>query len=161
MTKIQPTVKKKLIWLLLGFFTLIFGFWLGLFVGVKVQPRSVLMLNKCQKNCLQMNEILGLVGSVGIELNGQKILSQKENDSCFSIKMPLTELKTHYVLIPKKDIRDLGDMSEENLEIVKSCIKIATEYIQEEKLTSYQFTSNGPDYQHVRYLHFHIKSVKE
>ena len=51
-------------------------------------------------------------------MNGQKILSQKENDSCFSIKMPLTELKTHYVLIPKKDIRDLGDMSEENLEIV-------------------------------------------
>jgi diadenosine tetraphosphate (Ap4A) HIT family hydrolase len=44
--------------------------------------------------------------------------------------------------------------------IINNCIKIVTEHIQEEGLEDYQFTSNGAGYQDVRYLHFHIKSVK-
>ena len=138
-----------------------FIFWLGLVVGMKVQPRSILSLNKCQSNCFDSNEVAGLVGSIGIELGLEKPFVQKENDSCFSLKIPTSQPKVHYVIIPKKDIQDIGDIQSEDLPVVSECLKIAIEHINEEGMETYQFTSNGPNYQNVRYLHFHLKSLKE
>ena len=147
------------------FFTIIislgFAFWLGLYVGMDVQPRSFISLNKCEENCLKSNEITGLVGAIGVELQGQKLLAVKENDNCFSLKIPTNKLKTHYTIVPKQDIKDLGDLSSSENQIILDCFAIISEHIKEDNLQEYQITSNGPDYQHVRYLHFHIKSIKK
>jgi Holliday junction resolvasome RuvABC ATP-dependent DNA helicase subunit len=47
------------------------------------------------------------------------------------------------------------------MNIINDCLKIVREHISQEKLENYQLTSNGLDYQHVRYLHFHLKSEKK
>lgn len=161
MFKFFGSTKTLILASILTIFTLSFVFWAGLVIGQKVQPRSVFALNKCEKNCWSQNEITGLIGSIGVELGGQKVMAVKENDTCFSIKIPFTQLKTHYTIIPKKDIQDIGQIKDEEMPIVNDCLKIVREHISEENLQEYQLTSNGPDYQHVRYLHFHLKSVKE
>ncbi|MEI6729002.1 MAG: HIT domain-containing protein [bacterium] len=156
-TKISLRLKVALI----GCFLLVvlLTFWLGLYIGMKTQPRSLISLNKCQKNCLNIEEAAGLVGSVGISLNGQKPFVLKENDSCFSIKMPFSKAKYHYVIIPKKDIKDLGDLAKEDSNIIQGCVDIAIEHIQQEKLENYYFKTNGPQLQDVRYLHFHLTTI--
>src|SRR5919199_621023 len=102
----KPT-KNQILLSVLGILLISCSFWLGLIIGMKVQPRSVISINKCQDRCWSTNEITGLVGSIGIELNGQKVFAVKENDNCFSIKRPLNGLKTNYTIIPKKDIKDI------------------------------------------------------
>jgi hypothetical protein len=67
----EPTKKSFLI-VVIAILASSFTFWLGFFVRAKIQPRSVLMLNKCQDRCWSANEITGLIGSIGIELGGQK-----------------------------------------------------------------------------------------
>lgn len=155
----QPLLNKPRILIIFATILLVFFvFWLGLYIGMKTQPRSFISLNKCQKNCLNIEEVAGLVGSVGINLNGQKPFVLKENDNCFSIKMPRSTAKLHYVLIPKTDIKDLGDLTNEDSKVVQDCINLAIEHIQAEKLENYYFRTNGPERQDVRYLHFHLET---
>jgi hypothetical protein len=152
------TLKAKVAFVGSFLFIVILTFWFGLYLGMKTQPRSLIALNKCQKNCLNVEEVAGLVGSVGISLNGQKPFVFKENDNCFSIKMPRSIAKLHYVIIPKTDIKDLGDLKDTDSKVVQDCINIAIEHIQQERLENYYFRTNGPERQDVRYLHFHLET---
>jgi hypothetical protein len=153
-------LKFKLGVIVLTIIVISFIFYFGILVGMKVQPRSILSLNKCQENCWEMNEVAGLISSIGISMGVQKIVLDTENDTCFSIKMPTESPKKYYVIVPKQDIKDISDLDESKLSVVDSCLKIIQEIIIKEKMETCQLTTNGPNYQHIRYLHFHLKSLE-
>ena len=147
--------KSKLILLLSAAFAV--GIVLGGYLFARTQPRSVLTLSRCNGTCLQANELLGLMASVGIERFSSVIPKViKETDKTIVIVHPLPEARLHYLIIPKKDIKNLGELSDGDNEYLIDMFKVTQEVIREQKLTGYKLFSNGPAYQSMTYLHFHL-----
>ncbi|MBU4350985.1 HIT domain-containing protein [Candidatus Parcubacteria bacterium] len=148
-------MNKKII--LFSIITLIVGIVIGGYLFRDVQPRSFLAVDYCDENCLNPNELLGLIGSVGIQkLPGLIPLIVKETDKTIVMDSPVHEATIHYVIIPKKDIKDIGDISEEDKGYLIDAYAIIGQIIREEKLEKYKIYTNGPSYQTVNYLHFHL-----
>ena len=122
----------------------------------KSQPRSLLALHPCQ-SCMAPKDMLGLLASAGIQrfstLMPFKIC---ETDKTIAIKWPFSRDQLHYVIIPKKDIKDIGQISEEDIVYLRDAFSVARGIIEKEKLSKYQFYTNGPALQDVTYLHFHL-----
>jgi hypothetical protein len=97
---------------LLLLITLVTGIILGGYLFSNTRPRSVLALNKCAGTCLQSKELLGLLTSVGIQ-NFPSLLPSvvKETDKTIVIEHPNPQARIHYLLIPKRDIKNLGELS--------------------------------------------------
>jgi histidine triad (HIT) family protein len=116
-------------------------------------------IKKCEENCLKSNELLGLVGSIGIKLDQipDVIL---ETDKTLVINYPNPVDPIHYVIIPKKDIKSIEDVSEEDAPYIMDAIAVNRELVKREGLTKYKFMTNGPGYQEVAYLHFHLTGKK-
>lgn len=147
--------KLKLTVLLLS--TLVIGVILGGYLFSKTQPRSFLALNKCNGTCLQANEVLGLLTSVGIQKFPSLVPSVvKETDKIIVIEHPSPQARLHYLLFPKRDIKNLGELSDADAEYVSDALKVAREIIKEKNLSDYRLTTNGPGYQGVTYMHFHL-----
>ena len=122
-----------------------------------VQPRSFLVIDSCNGNCLNPNELLGLIGSVFVQkLPDLMPLVVKETDKTIVIDSPIHQAPIHYVIIPKKDIKDVSDISESDREYLVDAYAVIGQIIREEKLTQYKVYTNGPYYQTVTYLHFHL-----
>ena len=120
------------------------------------RPRSFLAFNRCEK-CLGTTELIGLMASVGIQKTGGAIpFKVMETDKTIVIRHPLSKMRIHYVIIPKKDIRDVGDLSAEDTDYLIDMYAVATELIRKERLSRYRLYTNGPGYQAVGYLHFHL-----
>jgi len=133
------------------------GIVVGGYLFRDVQPRSFLKIDACDKNCLNPNELLGLIGSVGIQnLPDLMPFVVKETDKTVAIDSPVHEAPIHYVIIPKKDIKDAGDISESDKEYLADAYAVIGQIIREENLTKYKIYTNGPYYQTVTYLHFHL-----
>jgi hypothetical protein len=137
---------------------------LFLFVGIMIggylfsqsQPRSLLALNQCQ-NCLRPNDLAGLLASVGIQkLPGMVPFTVFETDKTIAIKLPLQKQHFHYVIIPKKDIKNIGELSETDDPYLIDAHLVARQIIEKDKLYKYRFYTNGPGFQNVTYLHFHL-----
>lgn len=136
---------------------LLIGFMLGAYMFARTQPRSFLALNNCDGKCLQANDLLGLIASVGLQRFGlfaPKVI--KETDKTIAIEHPSPEARNHYLIIPKRDMKDIADMSDDDREYLTDALKVAGEIIREKKLTNYRLITNGPGYQAVTYLHFHL-----
>ena len=147
--------KRKLVPLLLV--ALVVGVILGGYLFSDTRPRSVLALNKCAGTCLQSNELLGLIASVGIQRFPSFVPSVvKETDKTIVIEHPEPHARIHYLVIPKRDIKNLGEVSDADGEYLLDAFKVAQEIIKEKNLTDYRFTTNGPGYQNVTYMHFHL-----
>ncbi len=145
---------KKAIILLIIF---VVGIMAGGYLFRDVQPRSFLKIDDCDKNCLNPNELLGLIGSVGIQNLPDSIpFVVKETDKTIVIDSPIQEAPIHYVIIPKKDIKDVSDISETDREYLLDAYAVIGEIIREENLRQYKIYTNGPYYQTVTYLHFHL-----
>ena len=113
-------------------------------------------INRCQ-NCLTHEDLLGLIASVGI----QKFPSLMpfvvfETDKTVVIKLPFSSHRIHYVIIPKKDIKNIGEISEADTQYLTDVFFVARWIIEQEKLSEYRFYTNGPGSQDVTYLHFHL-----
>lgn len=147
---------RKIITLLV---VLVIGFVSGVYVSQHIQPRQFIQIKNCQNNCFKSNELLGLLGSIGIKLDKipDVIL---ETDKTIVVKHPEPTTPIHYVIIPKKDIKSIEDVSEEDKDYIMDAIAVNRELVQREGLTSYRFMTNGPGYQEVRYLHFHLTGRK-
>jgi histidine triad (HIT) family protein len=72
------------------------------------------------------------------------------------IEPPIKKAPIHYVIIPKKDIKNIADISEADTEYIMDAYAVIRDIIQEEGLKEYKVYTNGPGYQSVNYLHFHI-----
>ena len=145
---------KRLIFLLIIF---IVGIITGGYLFRNTQPRSFLAIDICDESCLNSNELLGLIGSVGIQnLPDSMPFVVMETDKTIVIDSPIHEASIHYVIIPKRDIKDAGDISELDKEYIVDAYAVIGQIIREENLTRYKVYTNGPHYQSVNYIHFHL-----
>ncbi len=147
--------RKIIFWLIL----FVLGVIVGGYIFRNTEPRSFLALNNCEKTCLKPNELAGLLVSVGIQ-NASSLIPKiiKETDKTIAVEHPFPESKIHYLVFPKKDIKDISKLSNENKEYLDDAYGVMTEIIEEKKLTKYRIITNGPAYQHVTYLHFHLQA---
>ncbi len=150
-------IKKILI--LLGIFFL--GFCSGAFLFSGVQPRTPLTIHRCSVSCLSDRELLGLLGSFVMQKT-PGILPNilLETDKTVVIPHPRPASPIHYVAVPKKDIRSASDIHEEDLPYLADAYASLQYFIEKEHLTKYTITTNGPGYQEVGYLHFHLRAKK-
>jgi histidine triad (HIT) family protein len=136
---------------------LILGVVLGGYLFANTRPRSFLALNNCERTCFQANELLGLLTSVGIQRFPRLIPRVvKETDKTIVIEHPSPQARLHYLVIPKRDLKNIAEFSDSDNEYLIDAFKVAREIIKEKNLTDYRLTTNGPGYQTATYLHFHL-----
>ena len=136
---------------------LVVGVILGGYLFSDTRPRSFLALNRCEGTCLQANELLGLAASVGVQrFSGLAPSVVKETDKTIVIEHPSPQARLHYLVIPKKDMKNIADLSDADREYLLDAFKVAGEIIREKNLSNYRLTTNGPGYQTATYLHFHL-----
>ena len=132
------------------------GILIGGYLFSKSQPRSFLALNRCQ-NCLSLEDLLGLIASIGIQRFPGFVLSVVfETDKTVVIKHPHPLSRIHYVIVPKKDIKNIGEISEADSPYLIDAYLVARSLIEKEGLLNYRLSTNGPGFQDVTYLHFHL-----
>lgn len=147
--------KAKAILLILA--ALLIGILIGGYLFSDSQPRSFLALHKCQGTCLQPNELAGLLASVGIQkLPGLIPSVVAETDKTLVIEHPRPEARRHYVILPKKDIKNFADVTQADEEYLLDSFKVIRELVKEKQLNHYRVVTNGPGFQGVTYLHFHL-----
>lgn len=152
-------VKPKLLMLSMGIF--LAGVIIGGYLFAKTQPRSLLSIQSCD-HCLSPNELTGLAGSALV--NQAPLLLKPvvvfETNKTVAIKNPHPEASFDYVIIPKKDIKDIGELSESDKDYLSDAYAVIEQLIQKYHLRAYQVVTYGPGLQNVRYLHFHLEATK-
>jgi histidine triad (HIT) family protein len=150
---------KVMTWLS-GLLLLGLGVVIGGYLFSQSQPRSFLSVTHCRK-CLSRADLLGLIASVGIrkfpELLPEVVF---ETDKTVVIKDPFDEEPFHYVIIPKKDIKNIGEISSTDLPYLIDVFAVTDWLVKKERLVKYRFYTNGPGYQDVTYLHFHLVAAE-
>jgi len=126
------------------------------FVFADIQPRSYLSITHCKK-CYRPSEVLGLLAAIGITKTPGLIPDVvAETDKTIAIRHPFPEARVHYVIFPKQDIQDIGDVTADDQTYITDAMNVTGELIRTEKLENYRLITNGPGYQQVRYLHWHL-----
>ncbi len=149
-------MKKKLTILLLVLISLCVGISIGGYLFSQSQPRSFLAINRCQ-SCLTREDLMGLLASVAIQkFPGLMPFKVVETDKTVVIRQPFSSSKIHYVIIPKKDVKNIGEISESDAQYLTDAFFVARWLIEREKLSKYRLYTNGPSSQDVTYLHFHL-----
>src|SRR5262245_5571776 len=125
----------------------------------RTQTRSFIALTRCEY-CLSAADLAGLLGSVGIQkVPGRIPFAEIETDRTVAIKLPTTSRGVHYVIIPKRDLKNVADLSEANAAYLIDAYLVARRLIERDRLSEYRFYTNGPGIQNVTYLHFHLVSL--
>ncbi len=120
------------------------------------QPRSFLAINRCE-DCMSRKDLYGLLASAAIQrIPGIIPFIVFETDKTIAVKLPSKKRHFHYVIFPKKDIKNIGELGEEDASYLTDAFLVARHIIEKEKLTRYLMFTNGPDEQDVTYLHFHL-----
>lgn len=148
---------RKLKPLILILLTLLVGVVIGGYLFSDSQPRSFLAIHKCQNTCLHPNELVGLLTSVGIQKLPMLIPSVRaETEKTVVIEHPAPEARIHYLVVPKKDIKNIADVTEAEEEYLVDAFRVIRGMVKEKNLVKYRVVTNGPGYQGVTYLHFHL-----
>ena len=109
-------------------------------------------------------DILGLLGSLGIRAMAGHLESIPgvvvETDRTFAIEVPDRRHRVHYVLVPKKDIRDIGQISAEDQAYLTDVFLVARHLAEKEGLKGYRLYTNDRKLQSVGYLHFHLVTTR-
>ncbi|MFK8113566.1 MAG: histidine triad nucleotide-binding protein [Rubripirellula sp.] len=82
-----------------------------------------------------------------------------EDDLCLAFRDINPQAPTHFLVIPKKEIVSMADLTEEDEAIVGRCIMIASQVAAAEGLEAgYRLIANTRDDggQEVPHLHFHV-----
>lgn len=132
------------------------GVLIGGYLFSDTRSRSILALHRCE-NCLHPNEVLGLIASVGIAKTPGLVPSVVlETDKTLAIAHPAPSARRHFVIIPKRDIKNVGEIGAEDEAYLVDSFAVMTELIREYDLSTYRLWSHGPGNQMVAYLHFHL-----
>jgi histidine triad (HIT) family protein len=112
------------------------------------------------RNPWSPQDVLGLIGSIGIRdlaghLEGIPSVVE-ETDRTFALSVPDPRYKVHYVIVPKKDIRDAGQISAEDQPYLTDIFLMARHLAEKDSLKTYRLYTNAGDFQSVGYLHFHL-----
>jgi hypothetical protein len=150
-------MKKRLKSIALFTLVLLLGVLIGGYLFSDTCPRSVLALTNCGGTCLQPNELVGLLTSVGIQRAPWLVPSVvKETDKTIVIEHPSPKGKIHYLVIPKTDIKNVGEISPADGTYLIDAFSVIRALVQEKGMVDYQVVTNGPGNQGVTYLHFHL-----
>lgn len=148
---------KKARSILLAALLLLAGIIIGGYLFANTRPRSILALHKCEETCLRPNELAGLLASVGIQrLPSLLPHVVMETDKTIVVEHPSPVARLHYLIIPKKDIKNIAEASEEDKEYLVDVFRVVGYIVKEQHLEQYRVVTNGPGYQTATYLHFHL-----
>ena len=132
------------------------GFLVGGLFLYNAKTRPLLRLFKCS-NYLSKSEIAGLFASVLVQTVPRlipKIIAETDKTIVFEHPWPKHEI--HYMFVPKKDIRDIGELTDEDKEYLIDLFSTVTATINKTGIRDYSLWTNGPGRQDVTYLHFHL-----
>ncbi|MDD5267288.1 MAG: HIT domain-containing protein [Methylococcales bacterium] len=136
-------------------------FMLGIVCGgylfSKTVPRSFLAFRSGHYRFYNKQEIAGLVTSAAI-LRAPFLISDVdlESDTCLAIRHPKPKARIHFVLFPKHDTKNITTLTPADSPYLLGCFALARELILREKLQAYRLYTNGPRFQEIAYLHFHL-----
>ena len=135
------------------------GVLIGGYLFRDVQPRSFLALTECRGSCYRPNDLAGLLASAGIQRASNALpLVVRETDKCITIEHPFPTFKSHFVVFPKRDIKDIANVSVEDGPIILECLEHIRWLVVRHNLSRYRVETNGAGRQHVTYLHVHLVS---
>ena len=136
----------------------IVGLWVGAALFSQVEARSFLRLHRCEdKTCLRPNELVGLAAAVGIQRLGQRLpFVVTETDKSIAFLHPFPEDEYHFIVVPKRDIQNIGVLTPEEEPYLVDAYALIQDLVRSQKLSKYRVITNGPGYQKVGYLHFHV-----
>ena len=138
--------------------TLLAGVVLGGYLFSDSQPRSFLALSRCD-SCYRLNDLAGLLASAGIQKAGAAVpIAVKETDRCVAIKHPFKKTNVHFVVFPKRDIKNIAEVGIDDQQHILDCLAVIRALVVENGLKNYRVETNGPGLQHVTYLHFNLLS---
>lgn len=136
---------------------LVLGILIGGYIFSDSQPRSFLALHRCEGDCLQPAELAGLIASVIVQkIPGVLPNIILETEKTVAISHPFPQTRVHAVIIPKKDIKDAGNFSNDDGAYLVDAFAVMQKIIHDQKLEKYRIITNGPGIQNVRYMHFHL-----
>jgi len=140
---------------------LLLAFVAGLSIGARAfmntQPRSWLNIASCADRCYRPSDIAGLLASAGI-VNAPGLVPNvvRESDRCIAVPYPRGSRHLHLVFFPKRDIRDIADITADDQPYVMDCFALIRTLVNEQNLSEYRVYTNGPGEQEISYLHFHL-----
>jgi diadenosine tetraphosphate (Ap4A) HIT family hydrolase len=106
---------------------------------------------------MSRKDLYGLLASTAIQrIPGVIPFIIFETDKTIAVKLPSQKTHFHYVIFPKKDIKNVGKLDVEDASYLTDAFLVARHIIEKEKLSRYVMFTNGPDDQEVTYLHFHL-----
>ena len=148
-------IKRLVLYLIL----VIIGIGLGAYFFTGTEARKPLQFSGCEPVCFHTDEALGLLTSIGIRYASGYIPDKvMETDKTLAIKHPTSKIANHYLIIPKKDLKNLASVTEEDQVYIRDAIAVIQKIIADKNLKTFQIVSNGPGYQEATYLHFHLVS---
>ncbi len=130
----------------------------GGYLFAAAQPRSFLAVPQCGDTCYNPNELAGLLVSAGIHAGALAPVAVQESPRCVAIRHPLKAADTHFVVFPKRDVKDIGDLTAADQPYILECLALMGDLVRTQHLRRYWITVNGPALQDVRYLHFHLEA---
>lgn len=143
--------------------TFLIGFLLGAASIHRPIPRAPVELPPA-RHPWSARDVLGLVGSLGIRALAGRLEAMPsvavETDRTFALALPARENRVHYVIVPKKDISDIGQFSAEDQAYLTDVFLVAGRLAEKERLKGYRIYTNGGNLQTVAYLHFHLVGVR-
>jgi len=75
---------------------------------------------------------------------------------CGGIQHWAPEGRYHVAFFPKRDVRNIMELTEHDAPFLLDCLALAREHVSAAGFQNYRFVSNGPALQHVTYFHFHV-----
>lgn len=143
-------MKRALLFFVLG---LVCGAWLF----HDVQPRHPIAARR-PNSPASYEEVLGYLGSAAMQ-RAPGLIPGKVVETDKSIAIRLSTRRKHFVIVPKRDIEDIGTLAQGDEPYIMDALALIGRLVKEEKLAHYQVKTNGPKEQTVRYLHFHLVEV--
>lgn len=139
--------------------TFLIGFFAGAYLFQDTKSRPIFNLQPCKTNCYTQQEVLGLVTSV-IILKTPDFIPEVvlETNKAIAITNPVPESPIHYLIFPKKDIKNIAEVTSDDQEYLTDMFSIISKLVEKDNLEKYQVITNGPGYQHTSFLHFHLRA---
>ncbi|MFN3631006.1 MAG: HIT domain-containing protein [Casimicrobiaceae bacterium] len=120
-------------------------------------PRSLLAVASCDGNCFKPSDAAGLLMSVGVHLPAGLVpRAVVESEKCIGIQHWKPEGRYHVAFFPKRDVRNIMELQQEDTPYLLDCLALAREHVGAAGFKNYRFISNGPALQHLTYFHFHV-----
>jgi Scavenger mRNA decapping enzyme C-term binding len=136
---------------------LLAGIGIGGALFIDARPRTPLSLTQCAESCWKVSDVAGLLASVQLRAAPgwtPQLLDQSER--CVAVSHWKPESNFHRVYLPKHDLRNVMELTEEDIPFLKDCLALAAKHAREVQLANYRVVTNGPALQHLTYFHFHV-----